>query len=204
MKKREFERLLEGVEGFSQPKLSMEQYVTPAPVAAQMLHLAYMFGDLEGVVYDLGCGTGILSIGASLLGAQVVGIDIDMDALILAKENARRYGVDVNFLKTDISLVPYLFSERGTVLMNPPFGAQRYVRGNDRRFLRAAMGIGDVIYSIHNEGSKSFVENFVKPYRITHSYVMEYPMKKTYGHHTKELCWMTVEMFRMIKGGDTD
>lgn len=42
-------------------------------------------------VYDLGCGSGILSIIAALLGAkEVVGIDIDPNAADIAKKNAAR------------------------------------------------------------------------------------------------------------------
>lgn len=45
-------------------------------------------------VYDLGCGSGILSIIAALLGAeQVVGIDIDPNAADIAARNAARNGV---------------------------------------------------------------------------------------------------------------
>lgn len=51
--------------------------------------------DLQGkVVVDYGCGSGILAIAALLLGAKkAIGIDIDPQALIASKENARRNGV---------------------------------------------------------------------------------------------------------------
>ncbi len=40
---------------------------------------------------DLGCGSGILSLAGSLFGArQVLGVDIDPGALVLARENAER------------------------------------------------------------------------------------------------------------------
>ncbi len=46
-------------------------------------------------VIDMGCGSGILSIAALLLGAErVLGIDNDPQALIASRENARRNGVD--------------------------------------------------------------------------------------------------------------
>jgi len=54
----------------------------------------------EKNVVDLGCGTGILSITASLLGAkQVVGIDICSESLIHAQENAKENGLSLKFSK---------------------------------------------------------------------------------------------------------
>ena len=52
--------------------------------------------DLAGkTVLDFGCGSGILSLAALKLGAeQVIGIDIDPQALSASKENAKRNGVD--------------------------------------------------------------------------------------------------------------
>ncbi|WP_407331947.1 50S ribosomal protein L11 methyltransferase [Enterovibrio sp. 27052020O] len=51
--------------------------------------------DLKGkTVIDFGCGSGILSLAALLLGAEkVIGIDIDPQALQASKDNAERNGV---------------------------------------------------------------------------------------------------------------
>ncbi|NRA69567.1 MAG: 50S ribosomal protein L11 methyltransferase [Gammaproteobacteria bacterium] len=49
----------------------------------------------DKTVVDFGCGSGILAIAALKLGAKrVVGIDIDPQAIIASKENARRNGVE--------------------------------------------------------------------------------------------------------------
>ena len=49
-------------------------------------------------VLDVGCGSGILAIGALLLGARdAVGVDIDEMAVKTAKENARINGVEQRF-----------------------------------------------------------------------------------------------------------
>ncbi|HPA98516.1 MAG TPA: 50S ribosomal protein L11 methyltransferase, partial [Methanothrix sp.] len=74
MKKKQLEMILERLEGFGRPSFQREQYATPATVAAEMLFLAAMHDDLE-TVCDLGCGTGILAIGAALLGARAVGVE---------------------------------------------------------------------------------------------------------------------------------
>lgn len=45
----------------------------------------------QDIVYDIGCGTGILGISAALLGANhVVGVDIAEDAVIASRENIRK------------------------------------------------------------------------------------------------------------------
>ncbi|MBI5708095.1 MAG: 50S ribosomal protein L11 methyltransferase [Armatimonadetes bacterium] len=53
-------------------------------------------------VLDLGCGSGILSIGASLLGARdVLGVDIEAVSVEVARQNAELNGVQVEFLCAD-------------------------------------------------------------------------------------------------------
>ena len=53
---------------FSKPQLNLEQYPTDSEIAAEVLWNAHMNDDLDNkVVADLGCGTGILGIGALLL-----------------------------------------------------------------------------------------------------------------------------------------
>ncbi|MBN1134565.1 MAG: methyltransferase, partial [Methanosarcinaceae archaeon] len=163
MKQRKLEILLEQVEGFVSPDVSLEQYATPAVLAAEVLHYAYMKGDIIDTVYDLGCGTGILAIGAKLLGAdRVVGFDSDVDALRIAEGNAEKLGVDVEFVSSDIRDVS---GHAHTVVMNPPFGAQ--LKGSDRPFLLTALKVSDVIFSIHNCGSHDFIQKFITPAVIT-------------------------------------
>lgn len=194
MKQRKLEMLLEEVEGFSEPELELEQYQTPPPLAAEILHFAYMQGDLDDSAQDLGCGTGILAIGAKLLGARkVVGYDTDPKALEIAKKNASKLGVEVEFVSSDITEVA---EHVKTTLMNPPFGAR--VKGRDRPFLSSALRTSDVIYSIHNRGSLAFIQKFIKPAVITHSYVAKFPLKRTFDFHKKEIEIIEVEIYRIV------
>lgn len=193
MKQRKLEILLEEVEDFSDHALELEQYQTPSPLAAEILHFAYMQGDLDDSVQDLGCGTGILAIGAKLLGARtVLGYDTDPKALEIAKINARKLGVEVEFVSTDIADV---IGHVKTTLMNPPFGAR--VKGRDRPFLSSALRTSEVIYSIHNRGSLAFIQKFIKPAVITHSYVAKFPLKRTFDFHKKEREVIEVEIYRI-------
>ncbi len=193
MKQRKLEMLLEEIEGFADPELELEQYPTPALLAAEILHFAYMQGDLETSVQDLGCGTGILAIGAKLLGAEkVAGYDVDLKAFELSKNNAEKLGVEVDFVCSDISEVT---GHVKTTLMNPPFGAR--VKGRDRPFLSVALRTSEVIYSIHNRGSFAFIQKFIKPAVITHSYVAKFPIKRTFDFHKKEREIIEVEIYRI-------
>ncbi|MDD1718927.1 MAG: METTL5 family protein [Methanoregulaceae archaeon] len=162
MKLRQLEMVLEGLQGFGRPDPSREQYRTPAPLAARLLFDAFMQGDIENRrVCDLGCGTGVLAIGAGLLGAgEVTGVDSDKDALRIAGENAVTAGVAIGFLRSDISdpLLPGRAGHADTVVMNPPFGAQK--QHADRPFIDCALNIADVIYGIFNAGSVPFVRSY--------------------------------------------
>jgi putative methylase len=193
MKKRRLEILLEKAEGFSQPSPEREQYATPARVAAEMLYFAYLRKDL-GLVCDLGCGTGVLAIGAALLGARAIGVDIDSQALQIAKANASRLGADVEFVQGDVSTIELKGIE--TVLMNPPFGAQWASRG-DRSFLRKGMELGSVIYSLANLGSEGFIRRFVEPCTIEEVYRISFPLKRCFPFHSQDVMTIDVELYRI-------
>src|SRR3989338_8422027 len=89
MNKKQLEIILSKLKPIENPKPTLEQYTIPSNLAADILHFAYLSGDIEGkVVFDFGCGTGRLAIGALLLGAEeVVGIDNDYKVLETAEEN---------------------------------------------------------------------------------------------------------------------
>jgi len=84
-------------------------------------------------VLDLGTGSGILAIAAAKLGARALGVDIDPAVLPLARENARRNGVEVEFLEGSLEasearapfdlIVANLFAELHQALL-PGYRAQ--------------------------------------------------------------------------------
>lgn len=194
MKKKQLEILLEHIDGFQNPSTEKEQYVTPAPVAAELLHLAYLRGELNSVC-DLGCGTGILAIGAALLGAKAVGVDIDPKALEIAKANASKLGVYVEFMRGDVSTIA--LGKIETVIMNPPFGAQKASIG-DRAFLRKATETARVIYTLHNAGSEGFIKRFIEPCAILEKYSIRFPIKRCFEFHSKDIKMIDVELYRIL------
>ena len=198
MNQRKLEILLEAIEGFSDPELSWSSTRLLLLLAAEILHFAYMQGDLDDSVQDLGCGTGMLAIGAKLLGARkVVGYDADPRALEIAKikcEKAWSRGRIRIF--SDIADIT---GHVKTTLMNPPFGAR--IKGRDRPFISSALRTSDVIYSIHNRGSLAFIQKFIKPAVITHSYVAKFPIKRIFDFHKKEREVIEVEIYRITVSG---
>lgn len=130
---------LEGVRTWEKPKVALEQYPTSPEIAAHMLISAMEHGDVEdAAVADLGCGGGILGIGAAILGAShVLAVDIDPDALSVAAENVAEFEVPVDLICCDMSRLPTRRGLFDCVITNPPFGTQKDSNGIDMVFLRA-------------------------------------------------------------------
>ena len=74
MRLKELEGHIYDLNGFENPKIRLEQYETPAHIAARMIHtINESYGDFqEKVVADLGCGCGNLTIGAALHDPTIV------------------------------------------------------------------------------------------------------------------------------------
>jgi putative methylase len=149
VRKLELEMFLSKIGSHPSPSVDLEQYTIATDVAATMLYIAaYTNNDIvDKKVADLGCGTGRLALGAAFLGAeQVVGVDIDRNAVKLALENSVRMGLKerAQWVAGDINVIRGDFD---TVLQNPPFGVQK--RGADRKFLDKALELARVVYSLH-------------------------------------------------------
>lgn len=199
--RRALERELSSLQGFENPRPEREQYATPAHLAAHLVHLANLQGDLSRQVVDLGTGTGLLALGAALAGAdQVVGLDIDTEAIRTARRNEQQVSppVGIDWVIGDATTPPLCLDEV-TVLMNPPFGAQSGRRHADRAFLETTAGIASVSYSIHNEGSEAFVESYAADNggEVTHAFRAEFEIPHQFEFHEKERAEIAVEVYRI-------
>ena len=184
MKKKDLEMLLQTIPPFASPKANLEQYSTPSVIASDVLFLAYAEGDVaDKVVADLGCGTGILAIGAAKLGAgRVLAVDVDENALSQAEANAKFTGVEVEFLQLDVTE----FAEKvDTVVMNPPFGSQK--RNADRPFLDVAMAVADAVYSIHMSDTVEFLAKYVsdRGFYVEFQKRYKFEIPHMFSFHTK-------------------
>ena len=164
--KKQLEIVLSKLKSIENPNPSLEQYTIPGELASEILHQAYMTGDIEGkIVYDFGCGSGRLAIGALLLGAkEVVAVDIDEKVLDVAEQNmdfiiTNEIAVkgSIKFIKSDLKKFK---GKCDTVIQNPPFGIQ--MKNADRLFLEKALECGDKIYSLHKDGYEKTVQFITK------------------------------------------
>jgi putative methylase len=176
-------KTLSTVKSFVKPKLRLRQYLTPPVIAAELLWTAYMNDDISGkIVFDLGAGTGMLSIGASLLDGDVTGFEFDGDAIKVAIINAQLLGVNIIIFEQDVDSVTGYCD---TVIMNPPFMVQG--GKNDRVFLKKAFSLCSQVYSIHNSQTRDWVKQFAlengfNPILISSR---EFPLPKEYAHQSK-------------------
>jgi putative methylase len=194
--KKKLEILLESCDDFESPKIRLEQYSTPSSIAAEIINLAYLKGDVEGKsVYDLGCGTGKLAIGCALMGAQeVTGFDKDQEALDIARENSKRLNVDINWIKSDVKDIK---GKCDTVFQNPPFGVHK--KGADKIFLKKGLKLGKVLYSFHNANTREFVTAYIRKLdgTVTDLVTLDFLLPHSYGFHRKEKKKTKVDIYRI-------
>lgn len=181
------------------PKLKWEGYDLTAKDAAMISHIAQINNDLSGKsVVDLGCGAGILALSAALSGAKfVVGVDIDKDAIDAAKINEKMLGVDVEWIHSDIKCIQGPFD---VTLMNPPFGTWR--RGMDVSFLKEAIKISRVVYSLHKSGEKNrkFLIEKIKSLggKVDQIHQFEISLPKSLPFHRKKNYPVKVDLYRVL------
>ena len=191
------------VAGFEDPRAALEQYPTPPGLAAHVVHLADLHDDIAGrTIVDLGAGTGMFALAAALRGpARVVGIEIDRSAVTTARENERRVtaSAPVHWIQGDATRPPVSFPEPATVVMNPPFGARNGNRNADRGFLATASELSTVSYSVHNAGSREFLEAFVADNggEVTHAFEADFAVNAQFDHHTADSHDVDVEVYRV-------
>ncbi|NHJ13966.1 MAG: methyltransferase domain-containing protein [Candidatus Thorarchaeota archaeon] len=197
---------LQSIERIKEFDVALEQYPTPANIAASILFAAHIEnGDIQNkTVCDLGCGDGIFALGAALLGAEkTIGIDVQSKALKVSRKNTIMLGTDgtTDWVLADVAS----FEVRDvvdTVVSNPPFGTKK--RGADLRFLSKAVSIAKVIYSLHLAGDKNriFLEGAIKALGgvVTQIETFEFPIGRIYEFHKKEQHLIGVDLYRIIVG----
>ena len=199
MKQKELEITLSRLLNFKNPKVQLEQYQTPPRLVAMIVWRAFQLGDIENrTVADFCCGTGLFAISAALLGgSKVYGIDLDSEALEIAKENAKTTGIDISFLCKDVREIKLNVD---TVLMNSPFGIQGAHK--DQVFLSAALTNSKTCYSIHLFQQKNidFLTSFIHKHNkeVKEIITAEYEIPRTYSFHRKKHHIIKVAILRSV------
>jgi predicted RNA methylase len=196
MKKRELAMVLSQLKtGYYSPGL--EQYTLPGDIAAEILITASHFGDIyQKCVADLGCGCGILGIGALLLQAEsAIFVDCDCTMLKRARENMAKAtkGLKVGKPRFECTTIENVTFTADTVIQNPPFGTKR--RGADTQFLKKAAEVAPVVYSLHKKGNSTFLAQQTT-HVLTHMKEMRVPLFRSYPFHEKKVVEIEVELLR--------
>lgn len=198
--KKGVEIVLSKLKGFSEAKVSAEQYITPSSIAAEVIWKACLNGDIEDkVIGDLGCGTGILGIGCLLLGARkVFFVDNDERALQICRKNIEivesegfEFG-NIEFIESGIDN----FKERvDTVVMNPPFGTKK--KHADREFLMKAFDIAEMTYSFHKSITDEYIVQLAEGngLKVSERFDFSFILGNTMAHHVKKKEYIDVSCF---------
>jgi putative methylase len=197
MRRSELIRRIERVRPPSSPQASLEQVVTPAEAAAELLFTALSEDDLAGrTVLDLGAGTGRLGLGAAWLGASsVVGVDLDPVSVEAARAAAQAGALPAEFEVGDVGTWD---RPAEVVVMNPPFGAQR--RHADRPFWDAAFRLaGRSVYAFALSESRTFIARraVAANARVVATRPVAWELPRTFPHHTRRQVALPVDLWAL-------
>ncbi len=197
----ELVRRLERIPPFPRPRPELEQVATPAAAAAELLYEALGRGDIEDrSVLDLGSGTGRLAIGAAWLGARSVrAIEVDPAAVSIARATTRTLGLPVEFEEGAVADVAGTAVD--TVVMNPPFGAQR--RGADRPFWDAAFRRArGAIYAFALSDSRTFIAHRAveRGAHVESNRPIAWELPRIFPHHRRTTVRLAVDLWAIRIG----
>lgn len=193
---------------FSNPKIHLEQYHTPPYLAATILHtIESNYNDIGGkTVVDLGCGSGILTFGSILLGADFCfALECDEDILDVFNDNKCEFEINncdaILFEIKNNLLNPNLFKFKvDTVIMNPPFGTRN--NGIDLTFVEYATHISKIVYSLHKTSTRENIlkkiQSFPNVGQVDVIAEMKYDLSHSYKFHKKNLHDIDVDLLRIV------
>ncbi|XP_050045627.1 rRNA N(6)-adenosine-methyltransferase METTL5 isoform X2 [Dermacentor andersoni] len=205
MKLKHLKSILDDVDTFNSPNVHLEQYPTPPDIAAHVMHHVFSQGEIEGkLVADLGCGAGILSIGAAVLNAgHIVGFDIDAAALQICLQNCTEMDIStVDMIQWDLALTPDMRWKDAfdTVVMNPPFGTR--TKGLDMVFLKAALFMSSgSVYSLHKTSTREHIKKKSEEWGVNCRVVAElrYNIDRLYTFHKRDSADVAVDFVHFSK-----
>ena len=177
-KKKHLEMAIQKVPKHPNPKVDLEQYSTPATIAADLLWNAYSLGDIaDKKVMDLGCGTGIFAIASKLLGAaSAIGVDIDKDSIDRPAVIAGMLILyAVIFVIWKMTLMLILFSKSSIRI------TKKCKKGADLKFISKAIELSPkVLYSFHMASTEEFLISYFEKndLEITHIFRYNFPIPK--------------------------
>ena len=180
---------LSKLQEISSPNLNLEQYQTEGEIAARWLFDIQSFDDLKPGcrVVDLGCGNGILGIGAVLMGAgSAILVDSDKKSCEVSTRNVESLGISdsVKIINSKIGEKDIEIREADIVVSNPPWGTQK--RASDRPFLEEIISIGTIAHLMHSSQA-THIRNFFNEFGWSSEEYgdLDFALPATYGHHSR-------------------
>lgn len=196
--------ILSRLKALDAPDPNMEQFATDSEIAADILWKSVMLHDIQDkAIADLGCGTGVLSIGAALLGARkIVSVDLDEKSLAVFRKNLEELEKDYSISEKIVMIKDNLLEfdkgeeEFDTIIMNPPFGTK--TAHTDKLFLIKAFDMADVVYSLHKTSTREFIMDFAdrNGFKTTYEFNYSFPIKNIMPYHQKRIQRIDVTFFR--------
>ncbi|VDK77624.1 unnamed protein product [Litomosoides sigmodontis] len=214
MKKKHLESFLSQIEAFQNFKIQLEQYSTSVELAEAILNVIAEEGCIDGCsVADLGCGPGILLLGALKLGASYgLGVEIDEEAIEICRRNIEYcdLGNSVDVICMDatksISAVRPVFD---TVIMNPPFGTKNNA-GIDLQFVKAGLSIlkeGGKLFSLHKTSTRQYITKFIAQKlpdtRAECIAQLRWNLPATYAYHKRQSVDIEVDLWQFFSPSKT-
>jgi predicted RNA methylase len=180
---------LSKLQEISSPNLNLEQYQTEGEIAARWLFDIQSFDDLKPGcrVVDLGCGNGILGIGAVLMGAgSAILVDSDEKSCEVSTRNVESLGISdsVKIVNSKIGEKDIEIREADIVVSNPPWGTQK--KASDRPFLEEIISIGTIAHLMHSSQA-THIRNFFNEFGWSPEEYgdLDFALPATYGHHSR-------------------
>lgn len=201
--KKELAVFLSKLKTFENPKMIEEQYTLDSEVVADILWNAFMNNDIQGkIIADFGCGTGIIGIGALLLGAKkVYFIDKDKEVFKNLFENIK---ITRNINKNILNKVEILNMDirdfegkADVVIMNPPWGTK--MRHIDKDFLRKAFETANIIYVVNKVAKHRTIKllAYENNYKVTQEKDYLIRLKKTMKEHRAKVKVVKIVCLRL-------
>ncbi|GES79480.1 methyltransferase-like protein 5 [Rhizophagus clarus] len=144
------------------------------------------------------------SIAANLLDSSYnLALDIDDDALQVAKENCSEFEVDVEFILADLisTSMDHLQNKVDTIVMNPPFGTKNN-EGIDMIFLKKAIETATTsVYSLHKSSTREHIREKARNWGVECEFLaeMKFDIPMMYKIHKKKSVDIEVDFIRFAK-----
>ena len=159
------ENMISNFEGFTRPRVELEQYSTDSHVASRMVYLieTEFRAIKDKIILDLGCGTGALSLTSSFLEPLIIfSADVDNKVFPVFKRNYSRiksyYKEEpfIEFITADaLSISKFFRASFDTIITNPPFGTKNN-KGIDSSFVASGLEVSNNVFSLHKSSTREY------------------------------------------------